>query len=169
MREGMFARLTVFAPDQVGVSRAPADSFLGLPTAPRSLRLDRAESVLNLLARPARAEVILAGTLGAPEAFPVSGQTVRIRFGPRETEVQLDARGIGQNARAHFRVTNAEETGLAHGGRLDFELALRGADWLDGLSTRSAAPAARTAPLALEVGSARHTADAHLTSRVIER
>ena len=39
----------------------------------------------------------------------------------------------------------------ADGGRLDFELALRGADWLDGLSTRSAVPAARTAPLAIMV------------------
>ncbi len=166
MNEGMFAQLTVFAPDQIGVSRDPTAAFLGLPAAPRSLRLDRTEAILNLVAHPARAEVVIIGALSAPEDFLVHRQTVRARLGDREIVVELNAAGIGKAPQAWFRINNTDDTSLARGGRLDFELVFNGADWLE--RPTPGAPARRPLPLTIEIGSTRHTAEVTLVSRVIE-
>jgi FtsP/CotA-like multicopper oxidase with cupredoxin domain len=172
MREGMFARINVLPRDSVGVSRAPADAFLGLPTAPRSIRIDRAEALLNLIVQPARAEVVILGALAAPDDFAVNGQTVRIRLGDRETAVQLNSNGIGKTTDAWLRINNTDEAGLARGGRLEFELVFSGADWLEGNSpgttANGTAPATeRSRPLAIELASARHSVVVSLANRVI--
>lgn len=162
MREGMFARLNVYARDTVGVSRAPETAFLGLPAAIRSIRLDRAEAVLNLAVTPTRADLVINGVLSAPEKFTVADQTVRVRLGERETVFHLNGQGIGKEPRTMLRINNTDETGVAYGGRLDFELYFNGADWLD-----SATPT-RSIPLVMEIGTARHTAVVQIVSRVIE-
>jgi hypothetical protein len=159
MHEGMFAQLTVFAPDQIGISRDPTVALLGLPAAPRSLRLDRTEAILNFVAPPARAGVVIVGTLSAPEDFLVHRQTVRVRLGDREIVVELNAAGIGKAPHAWFRINNTEDTSRARGGRLDFELFFNGADWLG--RPAPGAPAHRPLPLVIEIGSARLTAAVH--------
>jgi hypothetical protein len=72
----------------VGVSRAPAEAFLGLPAAPHSIRSDRAEACLN------------RGDMGAPDDFAVNGQTVRLRLGDRGPTLQLNANGSGKSAQS---------------------------------------------------------------------
>lgn len=166
MNEGMFAQFTVFARDQIGVSRDPTVAFLGLPAAPRSLRLDRTEAILNLVAHPARAEVVIIGALSAPEDFLVHRQTVRARLGDREIVAELNAAGIGKAPHAWFRVNNTDDTSTARGGRLDFELVFHGADWLE--RPAPGATVRRPLPLTIEIGSTRHTAEVTLVSRVIE-
>ncbi len=172
MREGMFARLTVLPRDTLGVSRAPADAFLGLPAAPRSIRLDRAEALLNLIVTPARAEVVILGVMGAPDDFAVNGQTVRVRLGNRESTVQLNSNGIGKTAHAWLRLNNTDESGLARGGRLEFELIFSGADWLalqppSTTSAGSSASSVHTLPLEIEIGTTRHSVAVTLVNRVI--
>ena len=174
MREGMFARLTVYARDTVGVSRAPEAAFLGLPAAMRSIRIDHAERVLNLVAQPVRGEIVILGAVGAPENFAVADQTVRVRLGEREIDFRLNAQGIAREPLARLRINNITETGLAHGGRLDFELSFNGAHWLDEAAPPPATPGRpaapeRTLPLVIEIGPARHAADVRLVSRVVAR
>lgn len=167
MREGMFARVSVLPRDSVGVSRAPADAFLGLPATPRSIRIDRAEALLNLIVKPARAEVVILGVMGAPDDFAVNGQSVRLRLGTREATVQLNSNGIGKGAHAWLRINNTDESGLARSGRLEFELVFSGADWLDQAPAGAAPGPSHTVPLAIELGSTQHAVTVTLANRVI--
>ncbi len=166
MREGMFARLTVYERGTVGVSRAPEAAFLGLSAAQRSLRIDRAEAVLNLVASPVRADLIIDGVMGAPENFLALNQTVRVKLGEREITFHLNEQGIGKEPRAMLRINNTDETSTAHGGRFDFQLTFSGADWLDGLPPAASATAPRAVPLVIEIGTARHAALVPIVSRV---
>jgi hypothetical protein len=168
MTEGMFARLNVYERRAVGVSRAPEDTFLGLPSALRSIRIDRAETTLNFSIRPVRADLVIDGVMGAPEDFFVRDREVRVRFGETETVFRLNEQGIGKEPRAMLRINNTDESSLARGGRLDFQLYLNGADWLDGVAP-AAAGAERLANLAIQIGDARHTAVVRIKSRVVER
>jgi hypothetical protein len=163
MREGMFARLTVYARGTVGVSRAPETAFLGAPGAQRSIRIDRSEAVLNLAASPVRADLVVDGVMGAPEDFSVIDQTVRVQLGDRETVFHLNEQGIGKEPRAMLRINNTDENGVAHGGQFDFELVFSGADWLDD-ATKGA-----TIPLILEIGPAHYTTVIKVASRVNQR
>ena len=144
----------------VGVSRAPADAFLGLPAAPHSIRSDRAEAWLN------------RGGMGTPDAFAVNGRSVRLRLGDRETTVQLNANGTGKSAQTWRRIPHTDASGVARGGRLACDLAFRGADGLD----RSPPPAPDALPdpdgtfqLALENASLRHSAALLPISRAVGR
>jgi hypothetical protein len=166
MREGMFARLTIYEKGAVGVSRAPEAAFLGLPSAGRSIRIDRAEAVLNLAASPVRADLIIDGTLGAPENFNVRDQAVRVRFGEREIAFRLNEQGIGKEPRTMLRITNTDDASLTHGGRLDFELTFSGADWLDGIAPGPTATSPRSVPLLLDIGAAHHAATVSIAPRV---
>ena len=166
MREGMFARLTVYERGTVGVSRAPEAAFLGLPSATRSIRIDRAEAVLNLVASPVRADLIVDGVMGAPENFNVRNAAVHVKFGEKEITFHLNEQGIGKEPRAMLRINNADESSVARGGRLDFQLTFSGADWLDGIPPAAGPTAARVVPLVLEIGPARHTTTVPIVSRV---
>lgn len=167
MREGMFARINVLPRDSIGVSRTPADAFLGLPVASRSIRIDRSEALLNLIVKPARAEVVVLGVMSAPEDFVVNGQHVRLRLGSRETTVQLNANGIGKATQAWLRINNTDESGFARGGRLEFELVFNGTDWLNQVPTDTPQPPSQRVPLEIEIGAARHLISVCLVNRVI--
>ncbi len=171
MREGMFARFTIYERGAVGVSRAPEVAFLGLPAATRSLRIDRAEALLNLVVMPARADVIIEGVIAAPEPFSVLKNSVRVQFAGKETVFQLNEQGLGKEPRAQLRISNTEETSLVRGGQLDFQLTFSGADWLDAIRAPGSVGLGASpisAPLAIDIGPAHHTAVVRIVSRVQE-
>lgn len=174
MREGMFARFNIYARDAVGVSRAPEVAFLGLPAAARSIRINHAESVLNLATRPVRAELLVTGTATAPDGLNVTGQPLRVMLGQHAVEFRPADNATARLPGARLRVLNADETGTIRGGLIEFEVAFSGPDWLDGAvtnapaaGTRSPAPT-RSLPFTLEVSGVKHAAAVTFANRIIE-
>ncbi len=163
MQEGMFARLIVHPRNVVGVDRSPAQSFLGYPPAAQSLRIDRAEAVLNLATTPVRAQLILEGAVTVYEGFAIFNEPVRLQLGDRTAEFQPNAQGLAKDLRTQFRVKNATEFGVVHGGLLEFEIALNGADWVSDTTKPGAPP---EVPVTLEVAGARHTATVKIVRRM---
>lgn len=163
MQEGMFARLIVHPRDVVGVESTPAQSFLGHPAAAQSLRLDRAEAVLNLATTPVRAQLILEGAVTVYEGFAVFNEPVRLHLGERTAEFQPNAQGFVKDLRTQFRVKNTNEFGVISGGLLEFEIALNGADWINDVQ-KPGTPA--EVPITLEVGTTRHTTSARIIRRM---
>ncbi len=166
MREGMFARFTVFARDAVGASRDPATAFLGLPSALTSVRLEQAESVLNVSVTPARADIVITGTATVPDAFDPAAAPLRIQFGAKSIELLLTAPGLARAPRALFRYLNADDSGLVRGGLLQFELTFSGPDWLQGVPTVPAGNP-RPVPLTLSFGDLTHITTARVTTRLV--
>jgi hypothetical protein len=125
MREGMFARMTIHARDTVGVSRQPADAFLGYPAAAQSLRIDVAE-----WRGTGERELRVEGVLTVFDGFAVFNEPLRIQAGSRAIELQPGRDGVAQAPGVSFRVKNANEFGVVRGGTMEFELVLRGGEWL---------------------------------------
>ena len=165
MQEGMFARIIVHPRDVVGIDRTPAQAYLGYPAASQSLRIDRAEAVLNLATSPARAQVILEGAVTVYDGFAVFNEPIRLRLGDRTAEFLANQQGIYKDQRTMLRVKNANEFGVVHGGLLEFEIALNGADWLADLGRPAAANAPTEVPVVLDIGKAQHTAIAKFVRR----
>lgn len=119
MREGMFAQVTVHARDTIGVSRAPADAFLGYPAEGGSLRIARVPAQPEL-----RGAVRLQGSVTVFDAFGVFNEPVTLRVGPREFAFRPDKAGVATVEGATIRITNANEFGMVYGGVLQFEVSL---------------------------------------------
>ena len=166
MREGMFARFTVHARDTVGVSREPADAFLGLPAATNSLRLDHARAVLNTGARPARADIELEGAVTVFAGFALHSETVRVAVGGRQVELKPGRNGVAEDPQVWFRAKNADEYGVVRDGVLQFELVLRGADWMRELETGT--DGKQQLALTLEIARGRHTVR-HAVTRDLQK
>ena len=174
MREGMFARVVVYPRGTVGVERSAAQAFLGHPRAARSLRIDRAEALLNLAAMPARAALVIEGAVTVFEAFSVFNQPIRIQLGERSLTFKPNQQGVAREPRAMFRVKNANEFGVINHGLMEFELELNGADWLADLAPAAGDPAAaaastREVPVRLDIGRVHHTATASIVRRLQRR
>ncbi|MSU51533.1 MAG: hypothetical protein EXS37_20995 [Opitutus sp.] len=175
MREGMFSQIIVHPRDVVGADRSPAQSFLGYPPSSQSLRIDRAEAVLNLNTAPARAQLVLEGAVTVYEGFAVFNEPIRVHVGGRVAEFQPNQKGLAKDSRTMLRVKNCNEFGVVHGGLLEFEVALNGADWIadatkPGKGTPNAAAANSSAPeevtVSIEIGRAHHTATAPIIRRM---
>lgn len=139
MREGMFARMTVYAKDMVGAARTPAAAFLGLAGAEATLRLTRVDHGTGGVLR-------IEGEATVPEAFTVRRAKVKIGAGAEKlVALQLDPAGAARAEGAVFRVTNAGATGVVYGGWLRFEADLPDTNKKDGAGT-----------LTLEIGETKH-------------
>jgi hypothetical protein len=167
MRGGMFASLTVHPRDAVGVGRAPADAFLGYPGAAQSLRIDRAETALNVAARPARADLVVEGAVTVFDGFATYNEPFVIRVGNRTVMLQPQKNGVAVDSHARLRVKNADEFGIVRGGVMEFELVLMGAEWIRELGSVAETPSGPagkpddsplTLTLALDVGRGHHVA-----------
>jgi hypothetical protein len=139
MRSGMFASLIVHPRDTVGVGRSPADAFLGYHGAAQSLRIERAETALNVAVRPARADLIIEGLVTVFDGFAVYNEPFVVQVGGQKVLLQPQKNGIATNSQARLRVKNADEYGIVRGGVLEFELVLSGAEWLRELASTAAA------------------------------
>ena len=146
MREGMFARLTIFARGTVGADRSPALAFLGQAAALQSGRLTQDKL--------AGGGLRLVGTVTVYEGFALFNQTLRIRLGGLSAEFHPNAAGEAAAAGAILRITNATEFGVINGGLLAFELTLTGPAWLAAVEKVGAGKQPLT--LSLDAGRAHH-------------
>lgn len=147
MREGMFTRLTVHARDTVGVDRSPAQTFLGLPAAAQSVRIDRAQLTADGLQ--------LEGAATVFEGFAIFNQPVRVTVGEKSVVFRPGVNGLAETAAGTFRIKNAGDTGVIRSGLLEFELTLRGPTWRAALP-----PAGQPATVTLDLGKAHHVVTA---------
>ena len=166
MQEGMFARVIVHPKGVRGA--APEQAFFGLRQAQESLRIQRAEAVVD--AAGASCELKLEGTVTVFQAFSVFTQPVQIQLGGQTISFKPDRRGTASAEGGTFRVKNASQYGVVYGGQLEFEATLSGAGWLKELQKAgfTATGKAQEIPAALEmrVGTAKHHATASvLTNR----
>jgi len=153
MRQGMFTRLTVHP--RTAPKRAPAASFLGMMKDLASLQIGTVEEFPAATTQPA--QLRLAGTVTVYEAFSVFGQPIRIQLGKKAATLMPDQRGVANGKDATFRVVSEPKDGVVYGGVLDFEIVLKGPDWLGEIrnGTGSQVPVS----VELMVGNVRHTAE----------
>jgi hypothetical protein len=182
MKEGMFAKLTVYPKNNVGAERSPAVAFLGQPAALQSARLTRAEArSANSTTSSAAVEIHLEGLATAFEGFSIFNQPFHLRLGGTTVALQPNAQGDATAPGVRFRVKNATEFGVINGGLLEFEAVLSGPTWQT--EVNQLATAAPTAPVSrepattpakprdlpvvfgLDFGRAHHVVNARLTLR----
>lgn len=177
MREGMFARMTVYARDAVGVDRSPAQAFLGYPRSADSMRILHAAVRTRKTGTSTESEFVLDGVVTVFDGFAAFNESVRIQVGDRRIEFQPDKHAGAQTEQATFRVKNANEFGVVRGGLMEFELVLRGDGWLGRAQTNGGTT--KTTPgddrasesrggqrltLSLDVARAHHVATATIAS-----
>lgn len=138
MREGMFARVTVHARDTIGVSRSPAQAFLGYPAAGQSLRVERWEHRADQV-------LVITGAVTVFDGFALFNEPVRVQVAGQTLEFRPDQRGQARVGAASFRVKNANDSGVMLGGLMEFELQVPALE-----------PASAQAVLAIDVGRAHH-------------
>jgi len=165
MREGMFARMIVHPRGAKGAGAPREEAFFGLRQAQQSLRIQRAEAVVE----GASCELKLEGTVTVFQAFSVFTQPVQIQWGGQMISFKPDRRGIASAEGGTFRVKNASQYGVVYGGLMEFEATLSGAGWLKELERAgfAAGGAAREVPAAIElrIGTAKHTSDVRIHAR----
>jgi hypothetical protein len=168
MMEGMFARVVVHHKGLTGASRAPDQAFFGLPQAQQSLRLKRAEAVLDLTPNAVKpCELTLEGTVTVFQAFSVFTQPIQIQLGDKTLTVQPDRRGSANATDGAFRIKNASPYGVVYGGLLEFEASLTGGEWLAELKKLGAFSGGTLAPdvpaqFTLRIGKTAHMASARI-------
>lgn len=139
MLEGMFTRYTIHPRGTQGVSRSPAEAFPG--TGEEALR--------SMVIRHLEAEsgqLRIAGTATVYEAWSVFGQEIKLVLGEQKVVFKPDTMGVAKEGGASLHIRNIAETGVVHGGVLEFEIYLSG----DG--------GALPPQLELHIGNARHEA-----------
>ncbi len=174
MREGMFAKMTVYPRGAVGVDRSPEHAFLGVPgMAPsQSLRFTRAEVVSRASpdGQASPGEIRLEVTATVFEAFSIFRQTVNVQLGDKIVTFAPDRSGLARVAGlagGTLRITNGGDQGVVYGGLMNFELTLSGASWAQelkkmGWSATDASTLIRPIPLTITIGEARHIASVPL-------
>lgn len=168
MQEGMFARFEVYARDVVGTDRTPEACFLGLPAAARSARIDRAETVLNLISVPVTQTLTILGAATVPAAFDLAHAAVRLELDGRPVELHPDRHGLAKTGQVTLRIPNVDADGVVRGGLAEFEVNFKGPDWL-AAGPSPGTDEERAVPLVLQFGAFRHTAIAAVKARTIQR
>lgn len=160
MRQGMFTRLTVHPAGAVADKRAPAQGFLGMGQNLNSLQIHIAEESAGAPNRSG--ELKLVGSVTVYEAFSVFAQPIRIQLGDKSATFTPGRQGVAESKEVSFRVLSEHNYGVVYGGLMEFQIVLRGADWLGELKKlASAKPSAFeqvSAPFELEIGEVRHSA-----------
>ncbi len=164
MENGMFTLVTVVPKGDPPVSRDPEKAFFGMPQALQTLRFQEAEySPPNPGARAG--SLFLAGQVTVPSPFPVSRNAFAVTMGSRTAVFSPDRSGIAATPDGILLVKNLSTFGNGNviGGRLDFELTLKGPAWageLDklGLVENGVLVPGKSPQVTLMVGKARHVA-----------
>jgi hypothetical protein len=150
MKQGMFARMVVHPRTATAEKRAPAPGFLGMAQNLASLQIRSAEQI------PASsnqmAELKLTGTVTVYEAFSVFGQPIGIQVGKKSATLTPDERGVANSKDATFRVLSEHKYGVVYGGLLDFEISLRGPDWLGEIKRAAGAQSGSSGPILVPIG-----------------
>lgn len=165
MMEGMFARFVIHPQGYQGTSKSLDDPFFGLRRANASLQLERGELVFSgSVASAETAELKLHGTVTVFHAFSVFTQTITLQSGPKTVVFKPNRQGVAQTAEGSFKVRNANNYGVVHGGLMEFEVELKGADWLSEAQRLGTLKlgADLDLPLTMRVGNAGHSSTARV-------
>lgn len=168
MLEGMFARFVIHPRSETKPSRPGLEEpFFGVSRAQASLQVKKADAVLNgPFVSATNCDVTLEGTVTVFQAFSVFTQPVSVTVGQTTASFRPNRQGTAEAANGQLRIKNANQYGVVYGGTMDFELQLKGADWLGEL--RRLAPGGGPeieVPVALRVGPALHNAKARVSLR----
>jgi hypothetical protein len=163
MQEGMFTRMEILARDAVGVDRSPEKAFLGLPSATRSLRIDRAEVVVNQHSSPVTTRLLIGGAISIPEDFPVEKTPIRVSLAGKSVTFEPNARGVAETDGAGWWA-DIDDGNVIRGQVMKFELSFNTPEWLALLGSKAET---RSLPLTIEIGTAHHVANVSVKSRVI--
>ena len=170
MERGMFARMVVYPASDARASRVPTAAFFGLPQSVQTLRLSTAELAWSTKANP-QGELYLEGQVTVPDPFPVARNGFTVAIGGKSVTLRPDGSGLCVAPEAILLVKNLSPYGNGNvlGGRLNFELTLKGAGWLEVLKQQGlwAEPGklAKDAAVdvSLQVGEGRHRTEQVLT------
>jgi FtsP/CotA-like multicopper oxidase with cupredoxin domain len=162
MMGGMFTNFIVDPAGSAGISRDPEIAFLGLPPAAAALRLQSAELSLDLSAA-GQSEVKLTGQVTVPEILAAPRTPFTVRVGEQTLLFQPDASGLSVIPQGSLRIKNISSGGVVTGGRLDFEVTLKGDSWLRELERQhllreNTLTTNATLPVSLTVADTLHTA-----------
>lgn len=155
MTEGMFARFTVHPRNSGRTLGAP---FFGLVAAKESLQITKAEASLDATNEY---EIRLDGVVTIFDAFSVFNQSVAIRMLDRTITFTPNRRGRAAVDGAELLIKNASEFGVVYGGKMEFEVIVRGSDWRDRLAKARIKTGSENSiplPIKLQVGNASHEA-----------
>ena len=114
-------------------------------------------------------EINLRGQVTVPDPFPLLRNAFSAKVGERITTLHPDASGLCVSEESILLVKNASSSGVVTGGRMEFELTLRGSRWVQELgalgSVRdgAAVPGARIS-VSVQVGDGHHSATVPLRS-----
>jgi hypothetical protein len=164
MKQGMFARMVVHPRTAPAEKRAPAAAFLGMGENLASLQIRTVEELAG--AANQLPQLKLSGTVTVYEAFSVFGQPIRVQLGKKVATLMPDQRGMANGRDATFRVLSENKDGVVYGGVLDFEIVLRGSDWLGEI--KNAAGSQVPVSMELTVGNVRHSV-AIPVDRIVKR
>jgi FtsP/CotA-like multicopper oxidase with cupredoxin domain len=171
MGKGMFARFVVHPEGGAGVSRKPEDAFFGMPQSLATLRFQSAE-VSNDHSDPAASAIDLEGQVTVPDPCPLLQNAFSLKIGSKTVTLQPDVSGICAAPEGILLVKNTNSSGVVTGGRLDFELTLKGSEWLEELRKLGALKDNgdnKAVPVAFQVGSAHHSASINVTLGSVTR
>lgn len=134
MERGMFARMIVYPAANPRASRASEAAFFGMPQAVETLRLSTAEIAWSTKTSP-QGELYLDGQVTVPDPFPVARNAFTVTIGGKTVTLHPDGSGLCVTPEAILLVKNLSPYGNGNviGGRMNFELTLKGAGWLDAL------------------------------------
>lgn len=168
MSNGMFALVTVHSRGETGVSRDPEAAFFGMPQALQTLRIQTAELTPEKDGA-SDGEIFFGGRVTVPDPFPVSHNTFAVKIGAKTITLKPDASGIDSTPEGIVLIKNISPYGNGNviGGRLDFELTLKGAGWMDALKQLHLLQQNQLASnpvldVSLQVGAAHHSASCTL-------
>jgi hypothetical protein len=160
MKQGMFTRITVHPREAPSNKRAPTPGFLGMSQNLTSLQIRTVEQLPATSNQ--RSQLKLTGAVTVYEAFSVFGQPIRIQLGKKSVAFTPDQKGVADSKDASFRMLSENNYGVVYGGLMDFEIILRGPDWLAEIK-KATGPASKSSPqisipFDLSIGDVRHTA-----------
>ena len=161
MTNGMYTAVHVLAADAPPVSRAPEDAFFGMPQALQSLRFQTAE--FSLSNGGGAGEIDLAGTVAVPEHCILYKSQFTVKIGSKTLILQPDNTGLCRTPEGLLLVKNSIQTYAVRGGKLDFDLTLRGNGWIDelrrqGILVDKTVEQGRPLQVDLQVGGVQHSA-----------
>jgi len=159
MMEGMFARFTIHPSGTKPPRPALENPFFGLRRAQSSLQLKQSVASIG-----ANGKISITGAATVFQAFSVFTQPIIIQLGAQSVTFKTDRRGAAQTGNAPFRAKNASQSGVVHGGIMEFELELPGEEWIGEVKRIAGASTASEIdlPLTVQIGNAKHNATARV-------
>ncbi len=167
MADGMYTAVHVAPSTATQVSRDPEEAFFGMPQMLQTLRIQNAELTMEHDGDAGSGEIDLDGKVTVPDPFAVARQPFSVTIGGQTMTLQPDKTGLCTSPDGMLLVKNATSFGVVRGGTLDFQLTLKGKQWIDTLKHQhvlddNGAATGTRIQVEVQLGDAHHTAAAPL-------